>query len=1512
MATARQYKFFLGGKEVYPYTESFCLNRTEQEDQVFCRVEFDGELCFVNDYRQSNYDFDVEDFTYLYDIDQTAERCNDLELLIQQCCPDSETFEDCWEGYVCFDAITFDCDKCIATTTPSPRDKYACLLEAAPEEFNILEIENKQTVCPYIGQLDSLICEEIFPAGTPEEDLLAEGCLVGPGWTLISNGVTIDFYGNLPSLVTSVWVRELFTGATQPPGSWLSDTNGWVREIAVCNPSVTINTQVNGYVTTTTSSLLCLFFDSVFDNGVLLKDVLENCNLCGLEVKSNFFDINPDGSNPGNSAYTCAQTWLQCLVMYQKSDIMTANVSGNATIGLMSCEKLFEIFRKQYNVYWDITEDPVTGVNYLCIEHISYFEQITGQVIDIEDNQCLRGLNKYGYTNQEQPSLELFEYMEATSTNFSTEGIKYPTNCEANVKTVTTKVDCVNNDVEYLIRNSEENDDGFVFLAATESDGKKVLLSQATGDGTAHANGHHSWYNLLRCYFLNDRPQGSGFIDGEPFNFETFKKTKKQDSFTLIDFPCDEVKNLTCNTRWKTKVGTGTADSIKWCSKGCTLELSLRYDPIPCLADPCPDFVPVVIGVNNSEECQPNWDLTVQYSCDEEVAIIWEHDGSTTDTITVTEYGTYCAYARCGDCIKYAYFVVAPDDNGCEVELTIEVSEPILNPCPTWTLTPTITNCDEDIEYQWIGPNGFESISEIITVTEAGGYTLTIKCGCCVVTETINVPPVDACGDVQVFIDAVEITEELECPTLCPVFRLTATVNGCDDPIIQWSNGQIGADLIVYEPDVYSVIVKCGCDCTIIETTEVEFCCLGIEIVECDPCDVDCIEGTGNCDCEGGEVEIPCAIMATLICSDADPCCDPDPCNCEKILTVVPAGMFLPPVFYVWSNGASTQSINISTAGSYSVEVFASNGCSATAGPFVMPECECTGCNCSGIGETIECEMIIQGEECCYQPILLGLGECVVFSDNITWTDSLGNKGDYIGAAICTNNTPISFTRTLVLEDCGLVARTIECEGPCDLLEMLITVEFGGGVLGWGELMYDGAIVADYIIEWCYTDDNGDFEVAFTSGAGANFDANTMFSHPPTSTVLAQAGPLTPKIISWSVADVPVQCVELCIEPVIVEPVTCDSVFDVSYIGPGGITANEFTFIIDPDTQGIQFSFYADDQPDSICITQDGVTEEYGPFDELNTVTLLTNPAGSPEVVISLKNSNPSIQTIWDLEFKKCCTEVMDCADFELRDPVFASVATSGCNYTIYFYQSFTQDNPLCPAATTNLCDLCATTQSNSENGGRFFFSVRPTGTGGALNMPCYDSPDISVNGGLDLSFTFLDPTGAAGLCAYLSDPSWSANPDRYALLTMKEPDCVSDGTQSIFFVFPGHSTISCVGNTVTILPDPNPYSDIPCSCEGVLYGRYEDFLNHLSQPSSLWQAVQGTGRTCRSPFLPIHTETLDVRCADGSTITLSRRYRIVFADPDDPSTWELWELSPTNALLNYIIGAADNPQPIC
>lgn len=113
---------------VYPLNYRTCsIISEEQEDLIFLRKKFNGELIFLN---QENQD----DFDYFFTIDRDRNlRCNEITFNVYY------NSELCFKGYFSVNKGKFDVDACKFSVTPEPDDKYRLIFDKWKVEYNILE-----------------------------------------------------------------------------------------------------------------------------------------------------------------------------------------------------------------------------------------------------------------------------------------------------------------------------------------------------------------------------------------------------------------------------------------------------------------------------------------------------------------------------------------------------------------------------------------------------------------------------------------------------------------------------------------------------------------------------------------------------------------------------------------------------------------------------------------------------------------------------------------------------------------------------------------------------------------------------------------------------------------------------------------------------------------------------------------------------------------------------------------------------------------------------------------------------------------------------------------------------------------------------------------------------------------------------------------------------------------------------------------------------------------------------
>ena len=353
---------------------------------------------------------------------------------------------------------------------------------------------------------------------------------------------------------------------------------------------------------------------------------------------------------------------------------------------------------------------------------------------------------------------------------------------------------------------------------------------------------------------------------------------------------------------------------------------------------------------------------------------LWSN-GATTQNITVTIPGTYSV-------------VVTDSDNGCSVtSADVVITQDILD--PTVTVSPdatelTCANTDVVISstptvqgtasYLW--SNG--ATTQNITVTTPGTYSVVVTDsdnGCSVTSADVVITQDILDPTVTVSPDATELT----CANTDVVISSTPTVQGTASYL--WSNGATTQNITVTTPGTYSVVVTDsdnGCSVTsadVVITQDIldptvtvspdatELTCANTDVVISS---TPTVQGTASYLWSNGAttqnitVTIPGTYSVTV--TDSDNGCSVTSADVvitqdilDPTVTVSPDATELtcadtsivisstPTVqgtaSYLWSNGATTQNITVTTPGTYSVVVTDSdNGCSVTSADVVITQ----------------------------------------------------------------------------------------------------------------------------------------------------------------------------------------------------------------------------------------------------------------------------------------------------------------------------------------------------------------------------------------------------------------------------------------------------------------------------------------------------------------------------------------------------------------------------------------------
>jgi len=305
-----------------------------------------------------------------------------------------------------------------------------------------------------------------------------------------------------------------------------------------------------------------------------------------------------------------------------------------------------------------------------------------------------------------------------------------------------------------------------------------------------------------------------------------------------------------------------------------------------------PNPTPTASAIGSTTFCQGG---SVQLTTGSFNSYLWSN-GATTQTITVSTGGSYS--------------VTVTNANGC-VGTSNSVSVTV-NPLPTPTITaggPTtfcqggsvVLTSSAAASYQW----STGATTQSITVSSAGSYTVTVTNanGCVGTSAPVSVsinplptPTVSASGPT----------------TFCQGGNVTLTASPAASYL--WSNNATSQSITVSTSGSYSVEVTDanGCKATSAPVN-----------VTVNPNPTPTITPNGPTTfCQGGSVTLTSSPSAS----------------------------------YLWSTGATTQSITVSAAGSYSVTVTNANGCSGTSAPVTVTVNTPPTATITPIGPTTFCQ----------------------------------------------------------------------------------------------------------------------------------------------------------------------------------------------------------------------------------------------------------------------------------------------------------------------------------------------------------------------------------------------------------------------------------------------------------------------------------------------------------------------------------------------------------------------------
>lgn len=500
------------------------FSHKKERDAVFYTQELKDELLFKGD-----------DYAALILLEQSPCEVVDVEIW-RQCEGEYSLY---WTGNFTWFDVKVNKDYCTVRVTPSPKTGYECLQGEWEIERNIFSAGSVVTVHPVFGEYQYDCCQSTVPTPTGPEDCH------GPDWCFH----TYDVEGTGPYTQTTCWHRVVADGSCSggTPVAPIVGT-GWTLLQNNCpgsNPKYWRCPISSDYVI------------SPMNTGRLFKDVLEyliDQTNCGLTVKSDFFDINPDGSNPSNIAYTFAATYLKYLTIHQKSDVKRPNASNPAlaTVYGMKLKELLDDLRLMFNVYFRIEENETV----FRLEHHSYFT--TGSGMDLTNKPM-----KLEYSSDKGNLVkeEVYKFMD----EILAQG-KIIYTCGAGSKDHRVKM--FSNTVVIIQNQSNQeaiSDMGWVLCANDYIDGEYYLINE---------NQPLYWVNLHLNLFRHNRLFPYGILGGQSMQFLSWNRIRKQEPFT-IDLCCDD--NFDPNLLVTTQLSEGEVEEAEYNLIKDTLKLTLKY-----------------------------------------------------------------------------------------------------------------------------------------------------------------------------------------------------------------------------------------------------------------------------------------------------------------------------------------------------------------------------------------------------------------------------------------------------------------------------------------------------------------------------------------------------------------------------------------------------------------------------------------------------------------------------------------------------------------------------------------------------------------------------------------------------------------------------------------------------------------------------------------------------------------------------------------------------------------------
>lgn len=606
MAINDKYRFIItsptGQFTATPDVSKLTWEWKKQSGEDFFIKELDTELRFINSSKLGIYDFDK-----LHAIEQGGHLCDRTEITIEKNCG-NDNWILFYSGYLAMVDGRWNIEKCTVEIKPRSLNALACLVDNWENEYNLINFSSNHTIKRIEGEIEEKRCCE-DRTGHPWDHVnlqthevsygISTGCIEGSGWNILRNEMTFKISRELFDpmkgkwTICTSWIREKWTGGGTPssPG-WTQDGGDYVRPI----PTL-MNNQVKNLsdldVNNLEDSLFYQQYEQLPDleNGLSLNEILVGLinERCTFTVVSNFFGINPDGTNPTNMAYDFATEYLQELMVFDVNQLRTTSEAATALV--YEFERIWQDLKTMFNV----TMRYKNGTLY--IEHVSYFKDRF--MLDLTKPNLLKHIKgswEYDYDQAELPRIEKWEYGNEPDGYWRPLRVEYKGDC--------VRPDKQKTDTYTVVQFVVDVDGIFISNASIEKIEElegyeepaypvKLLALVATKDGIINrhpitplggevvTNGVMTWSNLFEHLHRWGRKKKTGlvkrYVDDPGVSTEFFSRvynrTQKEINLPMC---CSDMDQFAPEDYVRTQLGWGKVQNASYEEPAGIMKLELK------------------------------------------------------------------------------------------------------------------------------------------------------------------------------------------------------------------------------------------------------------------------------------------------------------------------------------------------------------------------------------------------------------------------------------------------------------------------------------------------------------------------------------------------------------------------------------------------------------------------------------------------------------------------------------------------------------------------------------------------------------------------------------------------------------------------------------------------------------------------------------------------------------------------------------------------------------------------